>query len=124
MSEDVSIPVGRLVLDKGLLDRDGRRCGKVDDLLLELEPDGELRVVGVVSGPLAFAQTLGPLWRAVSRAVHRLLGVANPRPVEIPWTSVDAVDFVVRLSVSRREAGLEELADAVRRRIVSRIPGA
>lgn len=124
MSEDLRMPLGKLVLDKGLLDRDGRRCGKVDDLLLEVDPDGEPRVVAVVSGPLAFAQTLGGPWRAVAAAVHRLLGVADPRPVEIPWSSVEAIDVAVRLSVTRREAGLEALPDAVRSRIVSRIPGA
>lgn len=118
------ISLGRMVLDRGLLDRDGRRCGKVDDLLLELEPGSEPRVVAVVTGPLAFAQALGRPWRAVAAVLHRLVGVTDPRPVEVPWSSVDAIDVVVRLSVSRQEIGLEEPDAAVRRRIVSRIPGA
>jgi hypothetical protein len=124
VSDGVRIELGKQVLDKGLLDREGRRCGKADDLLLELEPGREPELVALVSGPLAFAETLGRPWRAAAAAVHRLLGVADPHPVEIPWSAVDAIDVVVRLSVGRQEAGLDALPDAVRRRIVARLPGA
>lgn len=124
MSDGERIELGKQVLDKGLLDRDGRRCGKADDLVLELEPGREPELVALVSGPLAFAQTVGRPWRAAAAALHRLLGVADPHPVEIRWSAVEAIDVVVRLSVSRQESGLDALPDAVRRRIVARLPGA
>jgi hypothetical protein len=59
----------------------------------------------------------------VAKAMERVTGI-DPHPVEIPWSAVEAIDVDVRLSVSRQESGLDVLPDAVRRRIVARLPGA
>lgn len=121
--------LGKNVVDSELLDRNGRRGGKVDDLLLELaEPDegrhlAEPEVVGIISGPMA-AASLWPRWaQRVVRQVYRLLGVADPHPVCIPWSAVSAIEVVVHADVDRDEVGLTVLADAVRRRVIGRLPG-
>ena len=43
--------VGRNILDHQLLDKDGRRCGNVDDLALEGGAGEALEVVAILSGP-------------------------------------------------------------------------
>lgn len=122
--------LGKHVVGKGLLDRDGRRAGKVDDLLLEIpEPftAGELpepRVKAILTGPLALARDLPGWTQRAARWAYRLLGVDDPQPVEIPWERVAAIDVLVHVDLSRDEAGFQPLADAVRRRFIERIPGA
>lgn len=120
--------LGKHVVDKELMDRRERRAGKVDDLLLRVEPAaGEassLAVVAIISGPLALGRCLpGPVtWLA--RQVYRLLGLRDPRPVTVPWERVVKIDVVVHLDITREEAGMTALADAVNRRLIGRLPGA
>jgi len=120
--------LGRWVVDRGLLDREGRRAGVVDDLILEL-PSGNdggsdlPRVVALQTGPMALSENLWPPLRALARLIYRLLGLRDARPVEIEWDHVSAIDVVVHLDLAREEAGLEALAQAVRRRLIGRIPG-
>jgi hypothetical protein len=46
-----SIDLGLNLLDHQLLDAEGRRCGKVDDLALEGGPGEELQLAAILSGP-------------------------------------------------------------------------
>jgi hypothetical protein len=121
--------LGKHVVDKAMLDCDGRRAGLVDELLLEIRrnADGspaEPRVVAIVSGPLALSGHGPAPLRRPARWIYRLLGLADPHPAEMAWTHVTAIDVVVHLDVSREQAGLTALADAVRQRYIGRIPGA
>lgn len=122
--------LGKHVVDRLVLDRDGRRAGVVDDLLLnipDLDEHGHSpppQVVALISGPLALACQLPRPWLWLARQVYHLLGVADPHPEEIPWTDVSAIDVVVHLNVSRATVGTDALAQAVNRRYLSHIPGA
>jgi sporulation protein YlmC with PRC-barrel domain len=128
--EDHAVELGKHVLDKELLDSAGHRAGKVDDLLLTFaEPDGqgtsaEPEVVAIVNGPLALAQNLPGWVQWLARQAYHLLGVAQPAPVEIPWSAVTAIDVVVHLSLPREQGGWHTLAEGVRRRYIDRLPGA
>ena len=121
--------LGKHVVDKELLDCSGLRGGKVDDLVLEIaEPAGgealPPRVVALVSGPFALARNLPWPLQWLARAVYRLFGVADPRPVEIAWEGIMAIDVVVHVDVDREAVGLTVLQDAVARRLIGRLPGA
>jgi sporulation protein YlmC with PRC-barrel domain len=120
--------LGVWVVDRGLIDRNGRRAGVVDDLIIELpEPCGTEpslpRVVALQTGPMALSENLWLPLRSLARLIYRLLGLPDARPVEIGWEHVSAIDVVVHLDLTREEAGLEALAEAVRRRFIGRIPG-
>jgi sporulation protein YlmC with PRC-barrel domain len=122
--------LGKHVLDKEIIDRADRRAGTVDDLLLEIAepgPDGTIpppEVVAIVSGPMALAGDESRPVRWLARTLYRLLGLSDPRPVELPWSAVTAIDVVVHLDVDRDDAGMNALQDAVRRRYIERLPGA
>ncbi len=125
----VYVDLGKHVADKSILDRNDRYVGKVDDLVLELSGAGEgtsdsPRVVAMVSGPLALARYLPGPFRALARALYRLVGLEHPGPIEIPWEDVAAIDVAVHADVERGELGALALADAVDRTIISRLPGA
>ena len=124
MNDEPRMQLGKHVLDKGVLDRDGLRCGKVDDLLVEVPDDGSPPyLVALVTGPTAFSHTVGrpAVWMA--RTLYRLLGLRDPHPVQVPWEQVASIDVVVRLAVDSEGTPLQAFPDAVRR-LVARVPGA
>jgi hypothetical protein len=104
------------VLDDQLVDIDGRRCGRADDL----EFDGDLgsppRLYGMLSGH-------GVWWRRLPRPLRglgkRLLGpgVVGDDVIRVPWEQVDHLDTVVHLKAKARDLGLgrgdDELAHHV-----------
>jgi sporulation protein YlmC with PRC-barrel domain len=118
--------LGERVVDRELMDRDDRRAGKVDDLVFELPDDptkAAPRLVALITGPGALSLSL-PRWAAwLVRHGYRLVGLSDPRPVEIEWRRVAEIGVVVRLDLDRREAGLQAAADAARRRWIERLPG-
>lgn len=115
------------VIDHGIMDREGRRAGRVDDLLVELREadphDRAPRLVlrAIVSGPLPRPAS----WAlaAVARLFYRALGVRDPEPVTIEWSRVRMIDVAVHLDADRDAAGLRKV-DAACERIVRHIPAA
>ncbi|WP_334171433.1 hypothetical protein [Sinomonas sp.] len=114
------------IIDHALLDRDGRRAGRVDDLEFELvegRAEGDpprLVLRAIVSGPAA-----RPMPRALSaaaRACYRMIGVRDPGPATVAWSHVKAIDAFVHLDVERVEAGLRAVDEAALR-FVRRLPG-
>ncbi|HZB95151.1 MAG TPA: hypothetical protein VE268_04245 [Herpetosiphonaceae bacterium] len=120
--------LGKHVVDKELLDKEGWRAGKVDDLVIEIpDPsrDGSSlpEVVAIMTGPLALSRNLPRPVYWLARHLYRLLGLADPRPVEIPWTKITEIDVVVHVDIQRDEVGLTAFANAVYWRFIARLPG-
>jgi sporulation protein YlmC with PRC-barrel domain len=94
------------LLDHQLVDVDGRRCGKVDDLELEWHPNGELRVVAILVG--------APAWRGrglLGRIAARLGG---GRTTHVPWEEVKEIASGIHLRKSARELRLGRGDDRAR----------
>jgi sporulation protein YlmC with PRC-barrel domain len=89
------IDLGLGLLDHQIVDRDGRRCGKVDDL----------EVAGVRDGKPVVAELL----------------VGRRRKVHVPWDVVAKVDSAVHLKVRAEELGLGR-ADERLRPWLARLP--
>lgn len=105
------IHVGKNVLDHQLLDKDGRRCGNVDDLAIEDD-----RVIAFYSGPGVWPQRAG--W------IGRLAGwVGGSNRVRISWDEVAKVDSAVHLKGAATDYGLGKGDDRLRP-FFERIPGA
>jgi hypothetical protein len=114
MSEEVDI--GLAVLDHQLLDREERRCGKVDDLEIEGGPGESPRVVAILTGP--------DIWRSGSRWLGAVAArIGGGGRVRIPWEEVAEVEAHVRLKKTAAEYGLGRGDDRVRPWI-ARLPGA
>ena len=103
------------VLDHQLLDADGRRCGKVDDLELEGIREGDPRVAAILAGPSA--------WRGRGRVGQIAAAVAGrARLVRVPWGEVAEVDAGVRLRRKAHELRLGRGDDRARG-LVEKLPG-
>jgi len=98
--------LARDVLDKEILDRDGFKGGKVDDLLLEWRADGPPMVRALVTQHGALARLLpGPLRRLGRWLRHAVLDLdPDLAPVEIAWRHVTRIDVTVRISGLFRDA--------------------
>jgi hypothetical protein len=119
------VTIVRTLLNQGLLGAGGERCGRVDDIAIEKTFDRPPRVTALISGP-GSKTAHAPAWcRAVSRAIHRLLGLRGRfEPVVIAWEDVDRLGTHVELTRTARELGLDRLNRAVARRYIRHIPGA
>ena len=111
--------VARGLLDHQLLDRDGRRCGNVDDVLLEGGPGERLVVAALVSGPGAWRRRLPRSWRPVAWGLERLFGTGE---THVPWSAVRDIGATVELDVRASDVGLGR-GDDVAGRWFDRLPG-
>ena len=111
-----SIDLGLRVVDRQLIDVEGRRCGKVDDLALEGGPGEALEVVAILSGPGVWPARAGLIGRVAS-------WLGGGRRVRIPWQEVEHVGAHVKLRKRAEELGLAR-GDLRLARYIGRIPGA
>jgi sporulation protein YlmC with PRC-barrel domain len=110
------------LLDRQILDNDGRMVGKVDDLEVEERDDGRIYVTALLSGPGALGPRFGgALGTIVTSTWSRLSGRTEPARVE--WSQVASVGTAVRLAVGRTAVGLDGLETWMRDRLVGAIPG-
>jgi sporulation protein YlmC with PRC-barrel domain len=115
MRED-EFEVAYRLLDAELIDSDGRRCGRVDDIEIAGEPGSPAQVTAILSGPGAFSARVPRGLRPLS---SRIL---TDDVVRVPWDAVSDIAEVVRLKRPGDELGLGS-GDTAAARIVSRIPG-
>lgn len=94
------------VLDDQLIDVDGRRCGRVDDL----EFDGEVggpppRLAHLLSGSGSWHRRLPRPLRGLGERVFGK-GVVGDDLIRVPWDQVDRIETVVDLKGKARDLGL------------------
>lgn len=113
------------LMDQNLIDSDGERAGRVDDVVVEDVFDRPARIVALLAGGGAKSRQL---WRPLHRLslwAHALLGLPAPvRPIAVPWERVERVDNDVLLSCRAADLGLDRMNKAVAERLIGRIPGA
>lgn len=116
MSEEPILIAHRL-LDEQLIDAEGRRCGRVDDVELSGDPP---RVTALLVGIGLYPRRLP---RRLRPAARRLVGVERwgANAMRVPWEEVDRVDSTVRLKKKAEELGLGE-GDDPERWIVRHLP--
>jgi hypothetical protein len=92
------------LMDRQIADRDGRLVGKVDDLELTEQEDGDLNVTGILTGPAALVARLGGNHdRGLLGWWQRLSPARGDRLVP-GWIDIDDVEALgsgVELSVVR-----------------------
>jgi sporulation protein YlmC with PRC-barrel domain len=110
------------VLDDQLVDADGRRCGRVDDLEFTGGPGDELYLSAILAGRGVWPARLPrPLRRLGARWLGPLVWGSTAR--RVPWEEVEEVTARVVLRGRAEDLGLAggdlELAP-----IVGKLPGA
>ena len=109
-----TIDLGLRVVDRQLIDPEGRRCGKVDDLALEGGPGEVLEVVAILSGP--------GVWRTRAGLVGRFAAwIGGGGRVRVPWEEVADVAAHVKLRSPAPALGLGRGDDRLRP-LIEKIP--
>jgi len=114
--------VVRDVLDKSVVDRNGREMGRVDGLLLEYDAAEPPRLAAILIGPAALGFRLHPRLERAATRIERWLGVERERPERIDCADVDEVDNKVRLRLTIGETSVAAVEQRLRSWIV-KLPG-
>jgi hypothetical protein len=109
------------VLDRQVVDRDGRFVCKVDDLEFERGADGAVYVAKILVGPRALGPRLGGRLGVWVRAIAERLSTEPLATID--FAVVEEIDSAVKLSASLDDLPVAPLEDWVRDHIVSRVPG-
>jgi manganese transport protein len=110
------IDIGLQVLDRQLLDKNGRRCGNVDDVAIEGGAGEAPEVVAILVGPGYWPQRAG--------LIGKLAGwIGGGRRVRVDWSDVRKIDSAVELKRKATELGLGRGDDRLRP-YLDKIPGA
>jgi hypothetical protein len=113
------------VLDRQMVDPDGKLVAKVDELELTELGDGRLTLTAVLTGPGALGPRLrGRVGQLVVAGWRRVHPAEDPQPGRIPFRDVVRIDSAVHLARHRRDLGVDGFEDWVRDHIVTRLPGA
>jgi sporulation protein YlmC with PRC-barrel domain len=114
---------GLELLDRQLVDRDGEKAGKVDDLLLEVRDDGPPVVTEILAGPGALARRIGGRLGAWIASVHARLHPGSGDPAMISFGIVSKIDDHVTLIASREDLATFEAEAWARDHVIAKIPG-
>jgi sporulation protein YlmC with PRC-barrel domain len=95
------------VLDDQLVDVDGRRCGRADDLQFEGGIGDPPRLQAILSGSGTWHRRLPRPLRAIGARIFGS-GLAGDDVIEVPWTQVDAIGSVIKLRAKATELGLAQ----------------
>jgi sporulation protein YlmC with PRC-barrel domain len=105
----------RDLLDKLVVDRNGREMGRVDRIVLAVgaaEPPG---VLAIELGPAVLASRVRPILGRWVRALEYAFGVNRGRPVRIPFAAVLQIHEAVKIDVAFGETACATIERALRR---------
>jgi sporulation protein YlmC with PRC-barrel domain len=110
------------VLDKAVVDRNGREMGRVDGIVLELREGTPPRLAEVLIGASVLGTRVNPV---LGRWVHGLehgLGIGTERPIRIEFSHVDAIGEKVKVDLTVGETDADTLESRLRTWLL-KIPG-
>jgi sporulation protein YlmC with PRC-barrel domain len=114
----------RDVLDKQLVDREERRMGKIDGLILEIEAGKPPRVAAIEQGAATLARRIHPRLVSWVEAIGaRVYGKAPGGPERIPWEKVRDVGVDVEVDLAYEKSRLYAWQEWLCQKLVGRIPG-
>ncbi len=117
-------PLGliRDVLDNQLVDRNGRKMGKADGLVIELRKGKPPKLAYIeVGGPTLAARIHPRLGEWVMRLARRF--GESGEPYRIRWSRVKSVGIDIEVELDAEKTPVLAFEHWLREHVVSRIPG-
>lgn len=115
--------VVRDVLDNQLIDRRGRKLGKVDGVVMVVRKDAPPRLAYIEVGAGVLARRLGPRLGKLVAAAGRRWGLRRGEPFRIAWAKVKKIGIDVPVDIDAAETPLLAWENWLRERVIRRIPG-
>jgi hypothetical protein len=113
----------RDLLDKRVIDRNGRDIGRVDSIVLEIRAGAQPRVAAIELGPAVLAYRVHPFLGRCMAALEHILGIDQGRPTRFPIGTILEFDPHIKVDAAVGETPAAALEQKLRR-VVGRIPGA
>jgi len=76
------------MLDNEVVDRHGRKMGRVDSIVIALRPNQPPRVTAIEIGPAVLAHRVRPVLGRLMSAVEHALGIDEGRPLRIRFGDI------------------------------------
>jgi hypothetical protein len=112
------------LLDKELIDREGKSVGRVDGIVLELRPHGRPVVAYVECGGTILARRLGSRMARWIAGLKRRVTGRDPEPTRIGVEKITMIGVDLCVSVDSNDMPALNFEHWLAKHIVSRIPGA
>ena len=116
--------LGHDVLDLQLLDRTGAKIGRVDALMLVVEPGKPVRVKSILIGGPVRQERVGRWAVWLGGMLRRMLRSTKDGASEIPFSAVRRIADSIELDVDEAELESEHAERWLCDHVVRRIPGA
>jgi hypothetical protein len=110
------------LLDKAVIDRNGRDMGRVDGIVLSHRAGAAPRVVAFEVGPVVAAHRLGPIFGRWAAALEHAFGVDEGRPLRVGIADILGIHDHVKVDVAFGETSAATVEQRLRRWVRS-IPG-
>ena len=114
--------VVRDLLDKAVVDRNGREMGRVDGILLEQDVGKPPRLAAILIGPAALGSRLHPALGRLVSAVERWFDLDRNRPTKIDCADVDDVGRRIRLRLTIGDTAVAAVEQRLRS-LLLKLPG-
>ncbi len=119
------IQVSHDLLDRQLVDVDGRLIGKVDDVEFALDAHGTPYLRTLLTGPGALGLRVGGrIGRMLVLTAERFVSARPMVPLRIPYGFVACIDSAVWLRIRAEDLPTSPVELWLRRHLIGRIPGA
>ncbi|HEY0544471.1 MAG TPA: hypothetical protein VGC91_03660 [Pyrinomonadaceae bacterium] len=115
----------RDVLDKQLVDRNDRKMGKVDGLVMQMREGEPPRIAFIEVSTITLARRLSMrLGKIVARLSAKLGGQRHAAPFRIAWSKLTLTGNDVTVGVDADETPTQDWQRWLKRNLIGRIPGA
>lgn len=110
------------VLDKKVVDRNGRDMGRVDSIVVDIRDGAPPRIVAVEIGPAVLAYRIHPVLGRIVSGIEHAFGIDEGRPLRIPTGKILGIADHVKVDVAAGQTSAATVEQRLRR-WVGRIPG-
>jgi sporulation protein YlmC with PRC-barrel domain len=110
------------VLDKKIVDRNGRETGRVDSIVLEIRQGAPPRVTALEVGPAVLAYRIRPALGRIVSGIEHAFGIDEGRPLRIPVGKILDVSDHVKVDLAAGQTSAATVEHYLRK-WVGRIPG-
>jgi len=105
----------RDLLDKKVVDRNGREMGRVDSIVIEVREDGAPRVIAIEMGPAVLAHRVHPVLGRWVAGLEHALGIAEGRPLRIAIGQIISLNDHVKVDLAFGETAAATLEQRLRK---------
>jgi sporulation protein YlmC with PRC-barrel domain len=117
-------PVVREILDKQVVDRNQKKMGRVDAIVLELRKGHPPRLTHLEIGPVACVSRISRRLAVWIAALERRWKVTDVDPFQISWSQVRDIGVDVEVDCDATKTPTYAWEHWVRDHIIKRLPGA